>query len=72
MKKLYNYALLPERYWETKISLLPDKEYKKIIEGEEESVSMLKSMIFNPFLRFLTIIFVLSFSSFIAVTFGYK
>jgi len=32
---------------------------KKIIEGEEESVSMLKSMIFNPFLRFLTIIFVL-------------
>lgn len=32
---------------------------KKVEEGEEESESMLKSMFFNPFLRFLTLIFVL-------------
>ncbi|WP_372744734.1 c-type cytochrome [Lutibacter sp.] len=32
---------------------------KKVVDGEEETVSMLKSMIFNPFLRFLTLIFVL-------------
>jgi len=32
---------------------------KKVEEGEEATVSMLKSMIFNPFLRFLLVIFVL-------------
>ena len=32
---------------------------KKVVEGEESTESMLKSMIFNPFLRFLTVIFVL-------------
>jgi len=32
---------------------------KKVVEGEESTESMLKSMIFNPFLRFLTIIFLL-------------
>ena len=32
---------------------------KKVEEGEESTESMLKSMIFNPFLRFLTVIFVL-------------
>ncbi|WP_129366049.1 c-type cytochrome [Lutibacter sp. HS1-25] len=32
---------------------------KKVVEGEESTPSMLKTMIFNPFLRFLVIIFVL-------------
>jgi len=32
---------------------------KKVVEGEEETESMLKSLIFNPFLRFLAVIFFL-------------
>ncbi len=42
---------------------------KKIEEGEEATGSMIKSMIFNPFLRFLAVIFVLLGSAYLL--FGY-
>jgi len=42
---------------------------KKVEEGEEGTGSMLKSMIFNPFLRFLAVIFVLLGSAY--MVFGY-
>lgn len=42
---------------------------KKVVEGEEATGSMIKSLIFNPFLRFLAVIFVLLGSAY--MVFGY-